>query len=133
VKITKHISILLTTLLLITNIGLAFNVHYCGDNIASVSLKIPNSNTDFEKDCCGKVIEKSSCCKDKVIKFEKKSENTIAKSIGFDVDYDFIILEYNTFFYTYKANFKHCNQTSYTCNANAPPIFKRNCQFIFYA
>jgi hypothetical protein len=34
----KQISIFLAILLLVSNVGLAFNVHYCGGEIASVSL-----------------------------------------------------------------------------------------------
>jgi hypothetical protein len=120
-------------LILVSNVGLAFNVHYCGGSIASVSLKMPNSNNDFEKDCCGKAIKKSSCCKDKVIKFEKKLENTIVKAFDFQTNFDFLVWEYHPIVFTKKVIFKHCKLTLYTCNANAPPIFKRNCQLIFYA
>ena len=33
----KHISLLIAFFLLVSNSGLAFNVHYCGDKIAAVS------------------------------------------------------------------------------------------------
>jgi hypothetical protein len=36
----KHISILLATLILLANLGLSFTVHYCKDEIASVSFQI---------------------------------------------------------------------------------------------
>ncbi len=133
VKMRKHISILLTILILVSNVGFAFNVHYCGSNIASISFKISNSNNDSEKDCCGKAVKKSSCCKDKVIKIEKKSENTIVKTFDFQTNFDFLIQQYNPIVFNKKTVFGHCKLTSYTCNANAPPIFKRNCQLIFYA
>jgi hypothetical protein len=130
VKIRKHIAVLLAFLILIPNVGLAFNVHYCGSNIASVSIKTANSKTIS---CCAIEEEKSSCCKDKVIKIEKKSENTTVKNFDFNTNFDFLIQDFNPIIFGIKNNFKSCSPTSYTYNANAPPIFKRNCQLIFYA
>lgn len=120
-------------LVLVSNFGLAFNVHYCGGKIASISLKNNFSLTNNEFDCCGISEKKSSCCKDKLIKIEKKSENTIEKAISFSANLDFLIKEYNPILLVKKTVFKNCKITSYACNANAPPIFKRNCQLIFYA
>ena len=65
----KHICILLAVLLLVSNVGFAFNVHYCGDEIASVSLKSVFSSNNTEENCCGIVEEQSHCCKDKVFHF----------------------------------------------------------------
>ena len=120
-------------LLLVSNIGLAFNVHYCGDNIASISLKNNFYQTNNEVNCC-EVIEKNpSCCTDKLIKIEKKSENRFENTLSFSANFDFLIQKYNPVVFIKQIVFKNCKITSYTCNANAPPIFKRNCQLIFYA
>lgn len=132
-KITKHISILLAMLLLVSNIGLAFDVHYCGDSIASVSLQTNFSNDNAEVDCCGVLEKKAACCKDKVIKFEKKSDNFITKSFDFQADFDFLVPVFHPVAFKVKSKFKNCIVPSYTCDANAPPIYKRNCQLVFYA
>ena len=132
-RIRKHISILLAMLLLVSNVGLAFNVHYCGDEIASVSLKNPFFNQNIEDDCCGVVEKKSNCCNDKVLKFDKKSDNSIVKIVSFQIDSPFIFQDWKPVFFIKKEVLKSCKIPSYTCNANAPPIFKRNCQLIFYA
>ena len=120
-------------LLLVSNVGLAFNVHYCGDKIASVSIGNPFFNQNAEIDCCGIVEKKSNCCNDKVIKFEKKSDNSVVKIIDFQIDSPFILQDWKPIVFGEKTVFKNCKLTSYTCNANAPPIFMRNCQLIFYA
>ena len=132
-KIRKHISILLAVLLLVSNVGLAFNVHYCGEEIASVSIDNPFFNQNSEDSCCEIVEKESKCCNDKVIKFDKKSDNSIVKIISFQIDSPFIFQDWKPVFFIKKENLKDCKIPSYTCNANAPPIFKRNCQLIFYA
>jgi hypothetical protein len=133
VKIRKHISILLAMLLLVSNVGLAFNVHYCGDEIASVSLKNPFFNQNPEDDCCGIAEKKSNCCNDRVIKFDKKAQNSIVKTISFEINTPFILQDWKPIVFEKKSVFKKENVTSYTCDANLPPIFMRNCQLIFYA
>src|SRR4051812_18539117 len=80
----KHISILLAFFLFVSSSGFAFNVHYCGDKLASVSLKPDLSVHKTAKDCCGAAIEKSHCCKNKSVHFQKKSENTFAKVFAFE-------------------------------------------------
>ncbi|WP_394758963.1 hypothetical protein [Flavobacterium sp.] len=132
-KITKHISILLAVLLLVSNIGFAFNVHYCGDEIASVSIDDPFFKQNPEDDCCGIAEKKSNCCNDKVIKFDKKSDNSIVKIVSFQTDIPFVFQEWKPIIFGEKPVFENCKIVSYTCNANASPIFMRNCQLIFYA
>ncbi len=132
-KIRKHIAVLLSILILVSNIGIALSVHYCGNAIASVSFKTNNFYNDTEDDCCGEVAEKSSCCKDEVVKFEKKGNIFITKSYNFHSDFSFLIQEYKIPVFSNKPNFKKHKQTFYICNSNGPPIFKRNCQLIFYA
>lgn len=120
-------------LLLVSNVGVAFNVHYCGDEIASVSVSNPFYTTNPEEDCCGVVEKKSNCCNDKVIKFDKKTDNSIVKIVSFQIDAPFIVQEWEPIIFGEKPVFENRKIVSYTCNANAPPIFKRNCQLIFYA
>jgi hypothetical protein len=125
----KHISVFLAVLLLVSNVGFAFNVHYCGGEIASVSL----SSLKAEKGCCEKVAsKKDSCCKDKKIVFQKKVDNGIIKSFSFQMDYAFVIPERHSFVFTAVDNFRNNQTFSYYCNANAPPLFKLYSQYLLY-
>jgi hypothetical protein len=129
-KFKKQISIFLAVLLLVSNVGLAFNVHYCGGEIASVSL----TSLKAEKGCCEKVAsKKDSCCKDKKIVFQKKVDNGIVKSFSFQFDYAFIIPEsHSVVFNNVTDNFKNNSSLSYYCDANAPPLFKLYSQYLLY-
>jgi hypothetical protein len=129
----KHISLLLVLFLLVSNVGLAFDVHYCGGEVASVSLKTGLEFKDFEKNCCGKVEEKSACCKDKVVHFQKKSDNVLIKVFSFTADVPFLIEEWNPIVFARVLNFKSTPVTSYYFEAHAPPLFKLYKQYIFYA
>lgn len=66
----KITAILITTVILFSNLGLAFNVHYCHDKIASVSIdySVQNDNSNC---CCVKKDAQKKCCSDTTIKAEK--------------------------------------------------------------
>ena len=129
----KQICSLLAVLLLVSNVGFAFNVHYCGDEIASVSLKSAFSSSNTEKNCCGIVEKKSHCCKDKVFHFQKKSESSTFNVFTFNSDILIINNDWNPIATTSTPNFKRNSITAYSCDANAPPFFKLYSQYIFYA
>ena len=76
----KQISLFLAFFLLVSNMGWAFNVHYCGNEIASVTLQADVESSDKAIGCCGLKKAASKCCKDKVVHFEKKSDNATIKS-----------------------------------------------------
>lgn len=132
-KIKKQLSVFLSIFILVSNIGLAFNVHYCNDAIASISLRSQFQNTSAEKNCCGIFEKKSSCCKDKVFHFQKKSENVSFDSLTFSPDFTFTLDDWNPFVFSENVIFKSENNCTYYCDANAPPLFKLYHQFIFYA
>nr|WP_235832082.1 hypothetical protein [Flavobacterium ranwuense] len=132
-KFNKHISILLAIFILVSNMGLAFNVRYCGNEIASVTLKTPAQDQNLEKDCCGVVEKKSHCCKDKEVNFQKKTDNLIQKIVSLHTDFTFSIEEWNPSVLSFVSNFKSSPFISYYYDANAPPFFKLYHQYIFYA
>ena len=72
-KFKKHISIILACFLLVSNLGLAFNVHYCEDKIASISLNRAPVSQENVDECCGIVEKSPNCCNDKIIKAEIKT------------------------------------------------------------
>jgi hypothetical protein len=132
-KFKKHISFLLAFFLLVSNVGLAFDVHYCGDKIASIQPFYLKSDA-VEKGCCEKKItKKDHCCKDKVVHFQKKSDNIQLKAFSLAAALPFLTAEYNSIIYAGAANFKSFENTTYYCDAHAPPLFKLYSQYVFYA
>jgi hypothetical protein len=140
-KFKKHISFFLAIFLLVSNMGLAIDVHYCGEKVASVKpiyWKNYESLIATEESCCASIassiVERNdSCCKDKVIHFEKKQENSTIKSIAFQSDFIFLLQEWNPIAFATVLNFENSCIASYYCDANAPPLFKLYHQYIFYA
>ncbi len=131
-NLKKHISILLTFFLLVSNLGLAFNVHYCGGKVASVTLHVPTAEGS-EKNCCGAVEQESKCCKNKIIKSEIKSEQLIVKSLTFAADYIPVYNDWKPIVFTSNFTFKKTEITPYYCDANAPPFYLLYSQYTFYS
>src|SRR6187402_2095604 len=90
-RVKRGTSLFLAFLLLVSNAGLAFNVHYCGGKIASVSSvfhsgKVCKMDIPVEKACCAKKIveKKNKCCSDKVVDF-KRSNDVVVKAFSFEI------------------------------------------------
>jgi hypothetical protein len=132
-KIKKSIIFFLVFLLLTSNIELAFNVHYCGDKIASISLNSAVANELLEECCIKNQIQKENCCKDKILNFQKQSDNTIIKVFSSTSSFYFAIGENQQFICSSFENFKCLQHTSYFCDFNLPPIYKLCSQYVFYA
>jgi hypothetical protein len=139
----KHISLSLAFLFLVSNLGLSFNVHFCKDKIESITLENLFTSQEIEDNCCQielklpaccKKIEKKKCsCENKIIKSDNSSEKIC--SANSDLHFDSFVIINNCFLTKCNSNaiYKSIENTTYTCNANAPPIFERNCQRLFYA
>ena len=140
-KFKKHISFLLAFFLLVSNVGLAVDVHYCGGEIASVKpvfWRTVESQNTVEESCCPPkasniVDENGGCCKDKVFNIQKKSENVTLISISFQPVFNFLFEKWNPIVFFEIPSFESNKTTSYYCDANSPPLFKLYHQYIFYA
>ncbi len=129
----KQICLFIAFVLLVSNTGVAINVHYCADEIASISIFSNSNANEIEKNCCGIVEEFSNCCENKIIKSEKKSDQIFEKHYSFEI-LSFVLPSVLSLFEQQIAtSFQKLQAPKYTCNANAPPIFELNCQRIFYA
>lgn len=128
----KHISILLAFLLLVSNLGLAFNIHYCDDKIASVTINVVPTLKQKVDECCGIIEKDSKCCNDKIIKAEVKSDRIIVKSLSFVPDFVPVSIATDPIFFDSKLNFKKSNNLSYYCDAHAPPLYLLYSQYTFY-
>ncbi|OXB05830.1 HYC_CC_PP family protein [Flavobacterium pectinovorum] len=131
-NLKKCTGLFLAFLLLVSNIGFAFDVHYCGGKIASVSLNT-TASVSSEKKCCGASEKKSSCCKDKVVHFEKKSDDATIKIFFFQIAFSAIIQEFKPIAFLSIPIFKSNQIISYYSDANAPPLYQLYQQYIFYA
>ena len=140
-KFKKHISFLLAIFLLVSNTGFAVGVHYCGGNVASVKpvfWKYSETLNQEEKGCCPPkgstiTIKKESCCRNKVVHFQKKSGKVTLNSISLQPDIVFTFEEWSPIIFTEFSNFENSRIATYYCDANAPPLFKLYHQYIFYA
>lgn len=136
-KFKKCISLFLAFFLLVSNVGFAVDVHYCGGKVASIkpaSWGNVETSKVVKKSCCAsKVEKKESCCKNKVVHFQKKSGKVTLNSISFQPDFNFLFEEWNPVVFSEITNFENSRITAYYCDANAPPLFKLYHQYIFYA
>lgn len=133
-QIKKNISIIIAFIVLNSNLGLAFNLHYCHEQLASISLLVNQINTDNSQDdsCCVVEIEEDTCCSETTLHVSKKVDN-----LAFDVQKYQIasvgltstILEIPVYFQIYQKIIF----ASFYSEANAPPYYKLYCQYLFYA
>ena len=131
-KFKKHFCVLLAFFLLVSNTGYTFNVHFCGDKIASISIKAAFATQKTEEKCCPVIDVNKHCCNDKVLNFQKTVEQVILKSFSSEISSCVLISESKPVIFTALPNFKTNATPSYYCDAHAPPLFKLYQQYIFY-
>ena len=131
----KHISIILSTLILLANLGLSFSVHYCKDEIASVSFHFKKEEPCVEKvtSCCVKEASHPSCCSDKVIKVEKKTDDILVKTFQLELQPAVFYYVWQPAFIAFKPEIETSKQVGFYCDSHSPPLYKLHCQLVFYA
>ncbi len=138
-KISKCTSLLLACLILVSNIGLAFNVHYCGGKIAAVTSvygvtnAIDVESVPVKKSCCGATEnEDKSCCDNKIIKVKEKSDGFI-KTFSFHIDLPFTLQNWKSIAFEPISENISPQTAMYYCDAHAPPLYRLYSQLLFYA
>jgi len=139
-KLRSYISIVLTTLILFSNIGLALNVHYCHGTVSSVAFAYKTTacatpKKQEPKSCCAKAAKQGKgCCKSHVVKLQDKTDSTLIKSLQLDLGSFYALSEWkpSALYYSEVVAAKK-DVPSFYCNSHAPPLFKLYCQYIFYA
>lgn len=131
----KHISIVLAALILLVNLGLSFAVHYCKDEIASVSFQYQEDEPCVEeaKSCCAKEDSHDSCCSDKLIKVEKKTDDILVKTFQLNLEQAVFSANCNPNVFTFRPIAIKSNEVAFYCDSHAPPLYKLYCQLVFYA
>lgn len=138
-RLKKHICYFLTFFLLVSNSGLAFNVHFCKGKISSVSSifskeEICNMPVKSNKACCAKLQKThKKCCSDKEVNLKDNPEKIIVKTISFDLQYLFFIPYWQTVFLPVIVSISYFQENIYSCDANAPPLYLLYSQYTFYA
>jgi hypothetical protein len=130
----KGIGFFLALMILVSNVGFAFTMHYCGGKVASFSVQTIAPLATVKKSCCAKkVIEKDSCCKNKTVHFEKKTDHATLKAFSFEPIELCLIPEFKKLTTVQQLTFVSTTTETYYCDAHAPPLFKLFHQYIFYA
>jgi hypothetical protein len=141
VKIRRQISILLAILLLVSNIGLSFYIHYCEGKISSVSFNYKTTEpcveeiNIVEKSCCAQEKTHKDCCKNSKVEIKKStSDNIIVENFQYDLPIFTIseVWKSSNFKISYEIITSNQNLNFY-CDSHAPPFYKLYSQFIFYA
>ncbi len=136
-KMQKFTSVLLACLIMVCSSGFAFNVHYCGENIASVSIGAQPEEDCIEpiqqKACCAKAAkDHQSCCSDKVVDMQDQPD-VIVKTIAFDLDATFLPPAKSVAIHGPQEFPSVEKQRTYRYAPHAPPLFKLYKQLIYYA
>jgi len=137
----KHINILLAMLILVSNVGLAFNVHYCEGKISGVSFNYKIEEPCIEEkaasitSCCAVENTHDSCCSNDKVEIKKTtSENILVKNFQLDLATFIPVQEYRFFNFTAAKEVVLIKENpSFYCETNAPPLYKLYSQYIFYA
>lgn len=134
-SIRKTIAFFLAFFILMPNLGLALNVHYCHDEIASISIKneLVELFNPIDISCCSSSENCGKCCSNEVVELEKNKEIFVQDFSVFKV---FPVVLTNVLPLNFNLNFigKVKKQVIENhCEANAPPLYKLYCQYIFYA
>ncbi len=131
----KHIIIVLASLVLLANLGLSFAVHYCKDEIASVSFQYQEDEPCVEdiKSCCATADSHDSCCSNKLIKVEKKTDDILVKTFQLDLEQAVFSADWKSNFVAFESENIVSNEVAFYCDSHAPPLYKLYCQLVFYA
>ncbi len=129
---------LLASLIVISSIGMAFNVHFCKGKIVYVSTDFSQgepcemSDLDQKKSCCNKKLASKKCCSDKKVSFKNKTEKINYKT-SFAL-YSFLVLTENNVIFKIPTYFIQIKKKDvYSFESNAPPLYKLYCNLTFYA
>ncbi|KAF2519885.1 hypothetical protein E0W68_01255 [Flavobacterium salilacus subsp. salilacus] len=140
-QLKKHISFVLSFLILVANMGLALNVHYCKGQISEVSFayKVQEPCNDHHakeaRACCGMAQDShKSCCKNDLVKLKDKADNLIiVKSLQLDLVNFCIINEWKPIAFYGTTPVVKKQTPAFYCETNAPPLFKLYCRYTLYA
>lgn len=125
--------------LLFANIGLAVNIHYCGNEIEKIEIGYASvihcAEESHEKSCCDEKDQNSAndCCKNETIK--QKTDDVVVKVFQGDHAAGFIapaVYKLQPIVVT-EVNLPKKIAVAFYCESNAPPLYKLYNQYLLYA
>lgn len=137
-RFKKHISIFLAFFLLVSNVGLAFNVHFCEGKIASITSvfskeEVCEQPVKIEKACCAKIeVSHKKCCSDKKVNLKNKTEKIVLNTFSFEFDSVCFFNELDFKINLPVSAIAPSTTLDYYCDAHAPPLYKLYCQFTLF-
>lgn len=133
-RLKKVISAVLLFLILFSNLGLAVNVHYCHNKMASVSLgyQVEEACVIEEKDCCAAQKDHKDCCSDSVVKAEKETATVLARSHQSELSFFVLSTVCIPDFFSVAETIVQQKWFCFYCDSHAPPLYKLYCQYLFY-
>ena len=137
-NLKRHISIFLALFILLVNSSASLVLHYCHDQIASISLAYQDNKVESsaKEDSCCAADDKSddkSCCSNQEIKVDKKIDYSILKGFQFNVLAVTFVNEIPSLFSEVDVLSSNKKILDYYCDSNAPPFYKLYSQLIYYA
>ncbi len=134
----KLISGLLAVLLLLSNSGFAFSVHFCGGEIASITTAYIDSEICAKpkqepKACCAAPSDdEKPCCENKTVDL-KKSNDVVVKVFSFALQAPFVPVTWHKDVEEITSLPTVDQQSFYFFDDHSPPLFQLYNQYIFYA
>ncbi len=134
-QLKKISSFIIAALILFSNLGLAFGVHYCNDEIASISFQYEQINEAPKADtsCCKTSKNHAKCCSDKLIKVEKKTDKVLFKTFQLGLQQFTVAKIFNINFIDNLALNSYKKLLRNYSESNSPPLYKLYCQLVLYA
>lgn len=136
-KLHKAAYLVFAIYFLATKLGVALNLHYCGENIARISYAAHKKGCGMEEKplatlFCSADIQEKSCCKDEVQLIQNKDQNPLVHIVQLNAPVEATtpvarfccppqILSSGTVY------------TTYHHPPHAPPRYQLYCQYLFYA
>lgn len=125
-------------LLLVSNSGLAINVHFCEGNIAAISSAFAKEEVcikpvEAEKACCAKPDPThKKCCSDKEVNLKGKIEKILLKTVSSDFEALPVLTPWKPAVFMQFVSENYHTTFAYCCDANAPPLYALYCQFTLF-
>ncbi|NQY07810.1 MAG: hypothetical protein HRT68_16830 [Flavobacteriaceae bacterium] len=136
----KFIALFLAFFYLTVNSGLAFNIHYCGGQLESISSFISEIGCEDEhkKPCCAEKKQKKSqeedgCCSDETIDLEASDDLVMLNNSGADFLVTNIPDQTLAFQFYFEEEIVTNDIAKLSYQSNAPPLYKLYCQYTFYS
>ncbi|AWA28819.1 hypothetical protein HYN48_01225 [Flavobacterium magnum] len=141
-KFQKSTCLILAMLVLFSNAGLAFSLHFCEGKVAAVSSVFHSGpvcemeKQPIKKTCCAKkkAEKHRKCCSDKKVSLTSKSDNGIFKNVAFQFEATFPKHEPLNPTQEKATVLRGPEKTiRYYCDAHSPPLYLLYSHCILYA